>query len=84
MKKFKYVWLVFSTSAGKHLNAVIPDLIRNPGRYWTPAFAGVTNEEEVFYIYSSHPETTFPDENYQLPALNYGQKPFEKGFLARA
>jgi hypothetical protein len=33
---------------------------------------------------SSHPEKTFPDENTQLPAIIYGQKPFEKGFLARA
>jgi hypothetical protein len=29
---------------------------------------------------SSHPEKTFPDENTQLLAIIYGQKPFEKGF----
>ncbi len=39
------------TPASKHLNTVIPDLIRNPGLYWTPAFAGVTNEEKVFFTY---------------------------------
>ena len=32
----------------------------------------------------SHPEKTFPDENTPIPAIIYGQKPFEKGFLARA
>jgi hypothetical protein len=37
-----------------------------------------------FNLISSHPETTFPDENIQLPAILYSQKPFEKGFLARA
>jgi hypothetical protein len=36
------------TSACKHLNNVIPDLIRNPGLYWTPAFVGVTNEEQRY------------------------------------
>jgi len=35
-------------------------------------------------LISSHPETTLPDENTQLPAIIYGQKPFKKGFLARA
>jgi hypothetical protein len=34
-------------------------------------------------LVSSHPETTLPDENIQLPAIIYGQKPFKKGFLAR-
>jgi hypothetical protein len=40
----------------------------------------------VFYfcLSSSHPEKIFPDENTQPPAITYGQKPFEKGFLERA
>jgi hypothetical protein len=36
------------------------------------------------FLSRSHPEKTFPDENTQLPAIIYGQKPFKKGFLARA
>jgi hypothetical protein len=36
------------------------------------------------YLDSSRPEKNFPDENTQLPAIIYGQKPFKKGFLARA
>jgi len=39
-----------------------------------------TNSSEL--LTSSHPEKTFPDENTQLLAIIYGQKPFEKGFLA--
>ena len=34
-------------------------------------------------LISSHPETTFPDENIRLPAIIYGQKPLKKGFPAR-
>jgi hypothetical protein len=38
----------------------------------------------ILFLLSSHPEMTFPDENIQLLAILYVQKPFEKGFLARA
>jgi len=44
-------------------------------------FSGKTS---LVFLISSHPEKTFPDENTQLPAIIYGQKPIEKGFLARA
>jgi hypothetical protein len=36
------------------------------------------------FLVSSHPEKNFPDENTPIPAIIYGQKPFKKGFLARA
>jgi hypothetical protein len=51
--------------------------IRNPQLNSSP----VTRH---FSLFSSHPEKTFPDENTQLPAIINGQKPFEKGFVARA
>jgi hypothetical protein len=38
----------------------------------------------MIFVTSSHPENTFPDENTPIPAFIYGQKPFEKGDLARA
>ncbi|MFH0786277.1 MAG: hypothetical protein V2B13_01540 [Pseudomonadota bacterium] len=31
-------------------------------------------------LFSSHPETTFPDENIHLPAILFGQKSFKKDF----
>jgi len=37
-----------------------------------------------FFRYSSHPEIILPDENTQQLAIIHGQKPFKKGFLARA
>jgi len=38
----------------------------------------------ILYLDRSHPEKTFPDENTPIPVSIYGQKPFKKGFLARA
>jgi hypothetical protein len=78
-----HLFLKYMSSSSRPFTSMPPpagfedgELQRRPG-----SEGGYQNQTGLI---SSHPEMTIPDENTQQPAIIYGQKPFKKGFLARA